>query len=355
MKYCASHSVCGAALIIALLVLSLVSTLTVGMSQFYMITVKRHSNTYHGEQAYMFLTGAENLARHWLHTEIKEDKRDNELRDHLGETWALTIPPFEIDGGLLEIQLEDLSAKLNISGLINRDANQVGKLGAVPYNIQQRRFIRLLQTYTTSNYSISTPLLNQQQAIQLTQALVDWLDDDSRVSGTDSMEDDDYIAEYGYRAANTLPLSTTELQLLPFFRRIPGLLAQLYNDITVWPLQGDKINIHTATNNVLRSLYTGNGLAPLASEDIERLLSNNNRRTKWASKEVGGFLSLESFLQHPVWNNRVNNSYLTETSEYFLFTGKVTLGEVSRQMKSVLHRDPNTFAVKAVVRSLSTL
>ncbi len=348
----------GAALIIALFIVSVVSVMATAMSRHYLLTLKRHSNTLHGEQAWLYLLSAENLALHVLHTDIKQDRHDNELRDHKGEEWARGVATFPMEGGSIQVEIQDLHARLNIAGLLNTSGTQSTK-SEVPYNEPQRRFIRLLQTYSVTVEGLRSPLLSEEEALDVATAVADWMDLDDDVRGPASMEDNDYLsAGMYYRAANALPKHPSELRMVHAITNVDGLLERLLPDITVWPAQGEEININTATDNVLRSLYAGpdgRSLRPLPVEDFPRLLEDQRRQVRWPSEEVGGFFNLQSLSSAPVWNGQTNIVGLIEHSKYFLFIGTVQLGDVRRQMHSVLLRDLENNSVRVLSRSLGSL
>ena len=348
----------GAALLIALFIVSLVSAMATAMGKHYLLTLKRHGNTLHGEQAWLYLLSAENLAMHVLHTDVKQDRHDGEMRDHLGEEWARRVVTFPMEGGSIQVALQDLHARLNIAGLLNTSGTQSVK-SQVPYNETQRRFIRLLQTYTTTVEGLTAPLLSEEEALNVAIAVVDWMDFDNDVRSPDSMEDNDYLAAgMYYRAANTVPKHPSELRMVQAIAEVDGLLDRLLPDITVWPTQGEEININTATDNVLRSLYSGpdrRSSKPLLAEELPRLLENERRQARWGSDEVGGFFNLQSMSSAPVWSSQVNITGLIEHSKYFLFIGTVQLGEVRRQMHSVLLRDLENNSVRVLSRSLGPL
>ena len=348
----------GGALLVALFVVVVVSTMATAMGKHYLLTLKRHGNTLHGEQAWLYLLSAENLAMHVLHTDIKQDRRDGEMRDHLGEEWARRATTFPIEGGSIQVEVQDLHARLNVAGLLNTSGAESVK-SPVPYNETQRRFIRLLQTYTTTVDGITEPLLSAEDALGLAVAVVDWMDFDSDVRGPASMEDDDYLAAgMRYRAANRIPRHTSELRMVQALGEVDGLLERLLPDIAVWPAQGDEININTATDNVLRSLYSGpdgKSSAPLPAEELSRLLENERRQTRWGSEETGGFFNLNSMTSSPVWSGQVRVRGLIEHSKYFLLVGTVQLGDVRRRMHSVLYRDLENNTVRVLSRSLGAL
>ncbi|TAK83879.1 MAG: general secretion pathway protein GspK [Betaproteobacteria bacterium] len=73
----------------------------------------------------------------WARAVLSDDRRSSGV-DHLGEPWALRLPPVPVDNGELAGQIEDQQGAFNLNNLL--------KNGAVspPYVQQFRRLLRIL-------------------------------------------------------------------------------------------------------------------------------------------------------------------------------------------------------------------
>ncbi len=158
----------GVALIVAMLVFALATTLVVAMSREFTLFVKRGSNSFLAGQLQAYLRGGEDLARMVLIQDAEEDESAGAGgRDDLSELWAQQIPPYSLDdGGFLSGSLQDLENRININELVAGPPNTNDQFTAV-----QAQFIRLLQSF-------EEPQVSEQDARLILEAVRDWLDGD---------------------------------------------------------------------------------------------------------------------------------------------------------------------------------
>lgn len=125
----------GVALISMLLVMSLALMLTNSMLRNHRLAVKSTAQQLHQIQLRHLGLAAERWALQRLRSADMQTSRSV----NLAQDWARNTPYFEIDGGTLHIEIEDLSARFNLSAIV---AN-----GNVESLIQQRwlRLLTLLQ------------------------------------------------------------------------------------------------------------------------------------------------------------------------------------------------------------------
>ena len=350
----------GAALIVALLVFALAVTLVVAMSSEFTLYLKRTSNSLVGEQAWAYLVGGEELAALALKEDHDLDQEEAEQRDDLTEFWAQSVPPYALDeGGWLVGRLEDLQGRFNINSVEPKprvDSDRGRRAAACErsrFTAAQQQFARLLQAF-------EKPPVSEQEAVRITCALMDWLDDDSNPNGLDGAEDNHY---YGmtppYRAANRKLHSVSELRL------VAGMTPELFEAVEPYLTALDEnttINIHTAPAPVLRTLNCPNVLAPLEAEDVKRLLALDDQEgadetDPLSQQDVRQFENMDTFLERISGLSGCNMGHLAadddpvlgETSSWFLYSGEVDVaGRVSR-LYSVLRREDR--AVSALARS----
>jgi general secretion pathway protein K len=321
----------GAALIVAMLVFALATTLIAAMGSEFTLFLKRGANSFIAQQGYAYLRGGEELAGLVLRQDQEADKKAQLQRDDLTELWAQEMPPYALDeGGWLVGSLEDLQGRFNINSVA----------GVAPegkrFTAAQEQFIRLLQTP-------EQPRVSEQDAVLITEALMDWLDEDAKPR--DFGAEDGYYFDMNpsYRAGNRNMQSVSELRLVAY------MTAEIYQAIapylSVWGAN-NSINIHTAPAAVLRTINTAGDLSPLSLEEGQSLRRGEE-----------GFKSLQVMLNSPVFRGREIapelQAKLGETSVLFLYRGEVEVADRTARMYSVLRRDGTK--VQALVRGSGEL
>lgn len=314
----------GAVLVLAMLVLMLVAGLAVSMAAQFDTSTRYAANRLYGGQANANLSGAESLGL----AVLARDSRISDLTDHLGEDWARQVPDFPVDGGWLRASLEDAQGRININGLAEKArSNTAAKGEASRFTPEQRRFIRLLQTF-------EEPALSQQEAIAITEALVDWLDDDSDVMGFGGAEAEYYLhLDQPYRPANTRMVDISELRLVRYigaelYEQLKAFVVALPDDAT--------LNINSASAQVLQTINRQSELLPSDRYAAERL-------AQWRD-EGRAFESLDAFLrseQVSTMNTEKDGVVmqgLGVRSDYFLLTSASDIGGRYRARSSLIKR-----------------
>ena len=350
----------GAALVVALLVVGLVAGLGTGIAGNYLLNVRYQTNYIHSEQGFLYLLGAETLARRELLEDYWESQKHSERRnDSACDNWSRSRAPFPVTGGSLSFRITDLSARFNINSLVS--AQQTYREGGqFPFNPYQARFIRLLQTYGLE--------ITPESAILITQAVYDWIDKDSEPTGLGGMEDDAYAAAgLDYRPPNGPMGSISELRLIPSIS--PRLYNRIKRDLTVWPhRRPGKINVNSASTNLLRALPGGEGLHELLPfNDQERIENVLIARTSvWeapvddfsAGDSGSGRIFLCGFRSTGAFRSTlgapIHEGSLSVRSNLFLFAGKAVIGGIQDRLQSVLERRPNSKKPEVVVIVRST-
>ncbi len=327
----------GAALLLALFVVGMVSALSVRMTGDYLTNIRYQRNYLYGEQAYFYLLSAEALAMHTLLEDLLEDRSNTRWHDSHCETWANDRVRLPIPGGAISVRIRDLQSRFNINGM-RLHVRGIDHLSAtVPYSIHHRRFVRLLQ--------VVSPGLSEEDAIGITQRMVDWLDEDSETQGTNGLEDDGY-ASLGlpYRTSNGPFNSVTELRFIPGIDR--DLYRRLLPHIRAWPHGGSNININTATPAVLRALPDTGGLRPIGADDVEEALYERDAEEQnpvsdpenFAYRYSCGYNNVGEFAGLVPWVGKVRQTGMTTHSTDFIVQSEVQLADVTTRMKSVVRR-----------------
>ncbi|PID55058.1 MAG: general secretion pathway protein GspK [Gammaproteobacteria bacterium] len=322
----------GAALVVALLVFAVCAAVMVALQKEFDLFYRQVSNQLVSDQAQAYLNGAEALAALALKTDNRHDTaRSDKARDDLTELWAQEATPYALDdGGWLLGQLEDLQGRFNLNTL--RPGSAQGSDGSLVLTAAQEQFIRLLLSFSDLE-------LTQYEAKAITLAIGDWLDADD-IAAVNGAEDSYYLAQTpAYRAPNHYMTSTSELYAIANIR--PDIVQALEPYVTVWPLSGGKVNIHTAPVQVLRSLNGDGNLNPLSEE--EGLLLKQMR-------DDTGFADAAGFLEQSVFDgkNTANMATrITESSSFFLLDAVVDIADRKTRLYSVLERDGQKISVRA--------
>jgi general secretion pathway protein K len=302
----------GVALITAILIMALITTLTFSLEWDNSLDLRRTYVSMYREEAIQAALGAES----WVLGIMRQDMEDSDT-DHFGEIWASELPvlPLGAEGdsiqGEIYGQIQDLQGRFNINNLID----QQGEVDEA--SLEQ--FQRLLAALGID--------------VRFAGMAVDWIDEDREASFPDGAEDSIYTGFVPpYRTANQILSSTSELAaldgmdkatfdtLLPHIVALPGRTA---------------INVNTATGPVLQSLDEEISVA-----DVEGLL---------AEREESGFADIDNaFAQWPELTGRI-----TDTSDFFQLKVIVRVDTVRITQFSLLERGPRG-DVTPILRSLGT-
>jgi general secretion pathway protein K len=297
----------GVALVTAVLVVAIGTIIAVNLLWQGTLDFRRTEAALAADQGLMYVQGAEA----WAADILRQDLVDSPDSDHLGEDWAIELPPLPVDGGTIVGRLEDLQGRFNLNNLVGADG--------VENQLARQQFERLLA------------LLELDPA--LAGAVVDWLDPDAELRFPTGGEDVVYSdADPPYRTANSMITSTSELMAIAGFDRES--YRRLAPYITALP-RGTKLNVNTASDVVLASL----------SEDIDLATAASLVEERAGAEFIDIDATFEGLVEADVLQQ------IDGVSEHFLLTATVTLGSNQLTMRSVLQRDRSGIT-RAVFRSL---
>ena len=184
------HRQRGVAIITALLIVAIATTVSATISTRLQLDVRRTGNMIAGDQAYLYSLTAEN----WSQRILREDREENQI-DHLDEDWAIEVPPIPVDGGYIRGKLSDLQSCFNLNSILDADADKA---------VARTRLERLLENLGIDKSNAQT--------------VMDWIDNDLQTTLPDGAEDVFYMnLERPYRTANTALMSVSELRLIKGF------------------------------------------------------------------------------------------------------------------------------------------
>ena len=234
----------------------------------------------------------------WSRAVLSYDRRSNSV-DHLGEPWALRLPPMPIENGELTGYIEDQQGLFNLNNLVKG-----GKVNLA----QLANFQRLLSTL-----GLPTALAG---------ALADWIDADSEPQPQGGAEDDFYLAlQPPYLAANRPLIDVDELALVRGFD--DGVRARLRPFVTALP-RFTAVNANTASPEVLAAVVEGLGL--------------DGARALVAQRERAYFRNWDEFFRQLPPGLIVPTENISVSSDYFMATLRVTIAGAQARGSVLLAR-----------------
>ncbi len=297
----------GVALVMALLVVAIGTMIAVNLMWQGTLDLRRTDAALAADQGLMYMQGAEA----WAADILGQDLVDSPESDHLGEQWAIELPPLPVDGGAIQGKLEDLQGRFNLNNLVGADGME--------NELARRQFERLL-------FSVDVDPA-------LAGAVVDWLDPDTDLRFPTGGEDVVYSdSDPPYRTANSPITSASELMAVAGFDR--DIYRSVAPYVTVLP-SGTKLNVNTASDVVLASL----------SDDID-IGTAGSLVEQRADAEFVDIDETFAGLVAPEMLAEIDG-----VSEHFLLTATVTLGSNQLTMRSLLQRDRSGIT-RSVFRSL---
>ena len=292
----------GAAVILALLTVALVAGLAAASVSDLGVAMDHVAGRHDQAQARQLARGAVDWARNVL----AEDARSSTV-DHLGEAWAVKVPPTPVEEGEVSGELQELSGRLNLNNLASADGADI---------VEIEQFQRLLAILG----------IGDGDAQNLTAALLDWLDADDSPRLPGGAESSWYAAQTPPRRPANAPLVAVG-ELLQVRGFTPQLVAQLKPFVATLPA-GSKVNVNTAPAEVLAAVVPGLSL------DAARVMVVQRSRA-WF-KDVAYF---QARLPSP--DMKPDPARIAITSRHFLATGRARYGVAMVRMEVLLDRSQN--------------
>jgi len=305
----------GVALITMMLIAALATTLVLAMIGRQSRLQAEIGAQFQQDQIAEYDRGAEYFAM----AALKADSDDGNKTDHPNEYWAQPFPAFPVPGGVIAPTVRDAQARFNLNSLIKN--NQVDP-------VSLRFFKQLLE-------QLAIP-------VELTDSLVDWLDEDSLPTGSSGAEDDFYLRQNpAYRCANRSLSTFSELRLVKGFSS--DLLRQLAPYVTVLPSSARSLNVNFLSPGLLEAMVPG--------------LSPNNALELLQRRPADGWESVEQFLDNPVFASASPEvraglqQLLSVDSQYFELYTRIRFGKRERLQWSLLSRKDGQLKMIATERN----
>jgi len=297
----------GAALIIVLGLVALISTWAVNAAYEDMLSLRRAENSQNAMRAEQASQSALILSAKIL----REDGNDSQT-DDLDETWAQDSPPFPIDDGSVFGRIVDANRFINLNTLVDKN----GKVAPVVEK-QVKALFTLLELDNG-----------------LVDALIDWMDADDRPHGAGGAEDSAYY-DQDYHVKNARLDRWQELRLIRGFdKKTVQLLASVAVVRNVPGNGFSAVNINTAGAKVLMAI-----MPEMTAADAENLIGERP------------FDSVAAALQNKPWAKGVNQAYLSVASDTFMVRTEAAFGRVVLREKFMLARQSGKITLLSVGRA----
>ena len=299
----------GAALIIVLGLVALISTWAIDAMYEDSIALRRTENSDNALRAEQANQSALILSAKILREDLQESQTDD-----LDEAWAQQSEAFPIDNGLVQGDIIDSNRLINLNDLVNNK----GMVNP------------LVETYLKSLFT------QLELDAGLVDALIDWMDTDASVHGSNGGEDASYY-DQDYHVKNARLDRWHELLLIRGFK--PEILAQLepYTSVREVPVSGiSTININTASAPVLMALAPN-----MTVSDAEIFISERP------------FASVAAALQNRTWATGLKQPYLSVISDHFMVRTQASFGRANLRETFMLRRQPGKVTLLTFERDRS--
>lgn len=234
----------------------------------------------------------------WARAVLSDDRRQSNV-DHLGEPWALQLPPMPVENGELIGKIEDQQATFNVNNLVAE-----GKINFA----QLAHFRRLLATLSLPD--------------ALAYTLVDWIDDDNQPQPQGGAEDAYYLAlDPPYLAANRPLIDIDELALVAGFDN--NVRARLRPYVSALP-GFTPVNVNTASPEVISAMIDG--------------LDLGGAQALVAQRDRAYFRDTNDFINRLPRGPVVAPADISVSSDYFLASLRVTIGGAQARGRALLSR-----------------
>lgn len=245
----------------------------------------------------------------WARAVLSDDRRQSSV-DHLGEPWALRLPPMPVENGELLGQIEDQQGAFNVNNLVAEGKVNVAQL---------EHFRRLLA------------LLGLPDALAYT--LVDWIDADGQPQPQGGAEDAYYLAlDPPYLCANRPLIDVAELALVAGFD--DGVRARLRPYVTALP-RFTAVNVNTAPAEVLAAVVDA--------------LDLGGAQAMVAQRDRAYFRDAGDFTKRLPQGAAAAAGDIGVSSDYFLASLRVTIGGAQARGRALLSRSGSSTGWPIVV------
>jgi general secretion pathway protein K len=296
----------GFVLITVLLVIAILFPLVLAFSSRVQVNLLQADNFRNSVQAVR-------LSRSGVEGAMGILKADDANYDTLKDTWAAEFPPLGIGEGKVEVRITDEDGKIPINLLVLPNGVDVNK------DVEQR---------------LRTLISRLGGRPEIVDALIDWMDVDDTVSGTEGAEYE-YYKTQGYNCKDGPMDSLDELSMVKGFDKELLSDKKLLSYLTVAQTDG-KINVNTAPAEVLRAVLgtqTTVLAQPLNDSDLEDLVRYRDEHEFKNIQDLNAVVKISTAQAGNI------ASLIKVNSAFFTVFSKCSLGKVVYNSEALLQRD----------------
>lgn len=347
----------GVALITAMIISGIAISLAGIVMYRQQIHIRLSSNISHLEQSYLYAKGMED----WAGTILEKIYKEHKDYDSLEDDWAVVLPPIPIPGGVMNGQLFDLQARINLNSIARPKPKKIPQGGKQGGNIphQPTNGAGGQQEANGANQAQTKPdiaKITKKQLVDLisqldpdqemgppqnfVDILSDWIDKDQETRDFGAESDYYQSREPAYFSADSLLVSPTELRLLKGMdtEESKKIYNKLLKHIATLPIKEGKtpidtpININTASLEVLKAIGFDQGSAEKIQKQIKERPFRNH-------KEFEDYLNNNSEVTKPEkFDENLEIKNLSVKSSFFLLKGEVKINNARLFINSILER-----------------
>jgi general secretion pathway protein K len=233
----------------------------------------------------------------WARQIVEDDGRRSDV-DHLGEPWALALPPIPMEDGEIRGAIADAQGRLNINAL-----------GLAGDSAPER--IRLARLFARAGAPGSAA-----------DVVSDWIDEDG-IAREGGAEDAFYLTQPAPHLAANAPLVRVA-ELTAAKGMTPRAVAAILPFVSALP-QGTPVNVNTAPAEVLAAIVDD-----LTPERTEALVADRSRKPFTTVAEFRARL--------PSGARLATDAGLAVASSYFLITIDARQGTTHARARALVHR-----------------
>lgn len=322
-----SHNQRGTVIVAVLLLFAIAAYLAAEITYRQKIDIRRTGTILAQDQAYEYLTGAEELAKLVLKDDLKGDLKKNEPIDTLikkKDEWASKMET-PVAGGSISGEVKDLQGRFNINWLLQTDPAGIGQQ-------HQQRLVRLFSQQKIPKDGTAKELVDR---------IMDWLDPDDQPTLHDGLEDQGYLVKsIPYRTGNRVLVELSELLM------VEGVTAEelehMSQFLAVLP-PNSLLNLNTALPEVLDVYECLDDVAKIKADQktgITNLVDYTNKKTTQAGD--------------PCHDVTLSSDLFSLNSFFFLLESEATINGRTIRMNSVIYRpeaqSPDKITVKVMYR-----
>lgn len=348
----------GVALITVMLIVAMCVVVASQMTGRLQMQMQRSTNVSFNQQAYWYALGAEAFTKRVLITAFETDADVT----HLGQIWAQGETTYPVDFGDISGEIKDLQSCLNLNALRaplgrrnsnsndsnnnnlnNNDSNNENEnenedddvVNNQNRNNTQDTKVPARLAFEVLIINLQLEGISQFEAESMADALTDWLDEDSQITGSGGAEDNDYASrEFPYLAANNYLASVNELRVIEHFT--PAIITELKPYVCVLPASDmHRININTISAEQPELLQA---LLDSTLDEAQDILSARGEE---------GFETLEEFYNIPEMtklqgNDNKKDQFVVD-SEYFKLKASASFNDSYFAYSSVMKITNNKY------------